>query len=175
MLCPFCNHDNISGADACEACLMDLRSLDEPQGETPLEDSLIHENVSSLDPKTAVMVEPDTTVREAIAAMVDNNIGCVLVGQGSRVQGIFTERDVLVRLARRIPEVGDEPVARYMTVSPEMLEASTPLAFALNRMSLGDFRHLPLTEQGKLLGIISLRDFLGVLFRWYPDLAIREA
>lgn len=154
---------------------MDLRSLDEPQGATPLEESLIRESVSSLDPKKAVMVKPETSIRDAVETMVENNIGCVLVGDGGSVLGIFSERDLLVKLARRMPEAQDEPVRRYMTSNPEMLEASTPLAFALNRMSLGDFRHLPVTEGGRFQGIISLRDFLGLLFRWYPDVAPRDA
>ncbi|MEE2778249.1 MAG: CBS domain-containing protein [Acidobacteriota bacterium] len=149
---------------------MDLRALDLPQGATALEESLIHETLSSLDPKTAVMVEPDSSVRDAVTTMVDNNIGCVLVGRGRAVIGIFSERDVLVKFAGRMTEAGDEPVRRYMTPNPEMLESSTALAFGLNRMSLGDFRHLPITKQGRFEGILSLRDFLGLLFRWYPDL-----
>ena len=171
MICPYCNHDNIRGDEVCAKCMMALTPMDEPQGETPLEESLIHESVASLDPKTAVMVAPDTSVREAVATMVANDIGCVLVGGGGAVRGIFSERDLLVKLARRMPEAQDDPVERYMTPNPEMLEGATPLAFALNRMSLGDFRHLPVTEKGRLRGIISLRDFLGLLFRWYPDLA----
>ena len=175
MNCPFCGHENLRGADTCATCLMDLHPLDEPSGNTPEESSLMQEAVRSLDPKKAVMVSPDTTVREAVATMLEKNIGCVLVGDGTRLTGIFSERDVLVKLARRMDELGDEPVRRYMTASPETLDARTPLAFALNRMSLGDFRHLPLTERGELLGIISLRDFLGLVFRWYPDLASADA
>jgi len=175
MICPYCGFDNLEGADSCEACLMDLRALDEPRAETALEDSLMHEPVESLGPKTALIVPPEASIRDALECMVENNIGCVLVGSEAEVVGIFSERDVLLRVAGRMEEVEAEPVSRFMTVSPQMFEVGTPLAFALNRMSLNDFRHLPLTEKGRLLGIISLRDFLGLLFRSHPDLALEDS
>ena len=175
MICPSCSFDNLEGADTCAACLMDLRALDEPRTEDSLEDSLMHEPVESLGPKTAVTVTPETTIRDALECMVENNIGCVLVVGEGKVVGIFSERDLLLRVAGRMDEVEDQPISRFMTVSPQMLEVGTPLAFALNRMSLNDFRHLPLTEDGGLLGIISLRDFLGLLFRSHPSLAATDA
>lgn len=150
---------------------MDLRSLDEPQAATPEEHSLIHEPVKKLEPKPAVMVAQETPVAEAIAIMVEKHIGCVLVGTPEQVVGVFTERDLLLKVAHRLDELSDLPVSGFMTREPEMLEQETPLAFALNRMSVGDFRHLPLTEKGKLRGIISQRDFLGLVFQWYPELA----
>lgn len=151
---------------------MDLSNLDAPEPETPLEDSLMNEAaVDSLGPKTAVMVTPETTVREAIEKMIANNIGCVLVGKNDEVVGIFSERDLLLAIADRLEEVQDEAIEEFMTRNPETLESSVPVVFALNRMCLGDFRHLPLTEKGRLKGIISLRDFLTLLFRTYPDLS----
>jgi CBS domain-containing protein len=175
MICPFCNFDNIDGIDSCEQCLMDLSSLDEPQGETPIENSLIREPVECLGPTEAVMVGPGTSVRDAIEVLVAENIGCVLVGQNRRVDGIFSERDLLLKVSGRLDDVGDHPVSEFMTRHPEMLEINAPLAFALNKMSTGDFRHLPLTRNGRLAGVVSLRDFLGFVFRWYPELAPRDA
>jgi CBS domain-containing protein len=175
MLCPVCGHDNLPGADDCASCHSDLSGEGPVAAHTPLEHSLIHESVNSLGPKSAVTVSSDASVGEAIATMVDNRIGCVLVVDGARVAGIFSERDVLLKLGGRLDEVSDQPVSGFMTADPEMLEGSTRLAFALNRMSLGDFRHLPLTRNGELQGIISLRDFLALLFKWYPDLASEEA
>ena len=67
-------------------------------------------------------------------------------------------------------EVGEQPVADFMTADVCMLDEGTRLAFALKEMSSGDFRHLPLTRNERLSGIVSLRDFLGLVFRWYPDL-----
>ena len=171
MICPYCAYDNIPGNDTCEQCLMDLRSLDEPAGESPIEDSLIHEPVRCLDPKPTISVAPDTSVADVIEVLVEKNIGCVLVENDGGVQGIFSERDVLLKVSQALDEVSDRPVSEFMTPNPEQLDEATPLAFALNKMSGGDFRHLPLTRGGRLSGIVSLRDFLGFVFRWYPEMS----
>ena len=174
MICPYCGYDNIAGIDSCAECLMDLRSLDEPSGESPIEDSLMHEPVRCLDPKTAISVAPDSTVAEVLEILVEKNIGCVLVEEDNRVVGIFSERDVLLRVSHLLDEVADRPVSDFMTRRPERLDEDTPLAFALNMMSVGDFRHLPLTRDGRLSGIVSLRDFLGFVFRWYPEMSAND-
>ena len=175
MICPYCRHDNIEGADQCASCQMDLQPLGLPAAESPLEDSLMNEDVSSLGAKQAVMVAPLATIREAIDLMVGRGIGCVLVHDGRRVVGILTERDLLLRIGPNLPSIEHEPVSRFMTPDPVTLDCEAPLAFALNEMTARDFRHLPLTRGGDLAGIISLRDFLDLLFRTYPDIARETA
>jgi CBS domain-containing protein len=174
VICPYCRHDNLEGADQCASCQMDLQPLGIPAAETSLEDRLINEEVSSLGAKQAVMVEPTATLREAIDLMVGRGIGCVLVHDGRRVVGILTERDLLLRVGAGLPSVEQQPVVRFMTPDPVTLDCEAPLAFALNEMTARDFRHLPLTRGGDLAGIISLRDFLDLLFGTYPEIA-REA
>lgn len=175
MICPSCGYDNIPGIDSCAECLMDLQSLDVPTGNSPIEDSLIREPVRSLGPKKAIAVAHDTTVEDVIELLVEKNIGCVLVERAGRVAGIFSERDLLLRVSDRLDEVRERPVADFMTERPETLDESSPLAFALNKMSSGDFRHLPLTRSGRPSGIVSLRDFLAFVFRWYPEMSGGEA
>ncbi len=172
MRCPYCRYDNIPGVDQCDSCGMGLAGLDIPTGSTEIEDKLISDPVESLSPNPAVMVTGDTSVAEVIELLVERNIGCVLVGTADKVEGIFTERDVLLKLSGAMSSLGQEPVRNFMTARPEMVECSLPLAFGLNQMHLGDYRHLPLTRDGKLEGIVSLRDFLGIVFRVYPDLGL---
>jgi CBS domain-containing protein len=171
MLCPYCHHENLEGADHCESCLSDLQPLALPEAETPLEDRLINGDVASLGPKRAIMVGPRATIREAVETMVANRIGCVLVHDGGRVVGVLSERDLLLRVGLRMRAAENDPVSSVMTPDPLTLDCEAPLAFALNYMTLHDFRHLPLTRDGALQGIISLRDFLGLLFRTYPEIA----
>ncbi len=85
--------------------------------------------------------------------------------------GILSERDLLLRVGLRLVSIENEPVSTVMTREPLTLDCEAPLAFALNYMTLHDFRHLPLTRDGELEGIISLRDFLALLFRTYPEIA----
>src|SRR5688572_23155365 len=175
MLCPYCRHENLEGADQCESCQMDLQPLDLPEAQTRLEDRLMNEDVARLEAKHAIMVSPKATIREAVETMVEHEIGCVLVHDGSRLVGILSERDLLLRVGLGLSGIENEPVSSVMTRDPLTLDCEAPLAFALNYMTLHDFRHLPLTGDGELAGIISLRDFLGLLFRTYPEIAAREA
>lgn len=170
MICPYCGTDNIQGVDACEHCGQDLTRFDRPRGRSPIEATLMEESLERLAPKPPVMVPPSTTVREAVAMLCEKRIGCVLVGEDGVATGIFSERDVLLRTAHRHEQVADQPVAEFMTADPEGLEIDSTIAYAVNRMSLGDFRHLPVTRDGKLVGIVSLRDILRFLGEWYPDL-----
>ena len=175
MLCPYCNHENLEGADQCESCQMDLQPLTLPEAQTRLEDRLMNQHVARLEAKSAIMVSPKATIREAIETMVENEIGCVLVHDGNGVVGILSERDLLLRVGLGVGASENQPVSSVMTRDPLTLDGEAPLAFALNYMTLHDFRHLPLTRDGELAGIISLRDFLGLLFRTYPEIAAREA
>ena len=170
MICPSCGHRNIPGADVCENCQGDLTAFDQPAGGSAIESSIMTEGVAALEPRIPVMVSPQTTVAEAVLELNDREIGCLLVGTAEKLVGIFTERDVLLRIAHDYERWASEPVSEYMTHNPETLEATAPIAYALNRMSIGGFRHLPITREGQLVGIISLRDILGYLSRWYPDL-----
>ncbi len=171
MLCPYCKHENLEGADQCESCLMDLQPLGLPEPGTALEDRLMNEHVAKLGAKRAIMVGPRTSIREAVETMVSNDIGCVLVHDGERAVGILSERDLLLRVGLRLVSIENQPVSTVMTRDPLTLDCAAPLAFALNYMTLHDFRHLPLTRDGELEGIISLRDFLALLFRTYPEIA----
>jgi len=171
MLCPYCRHENLEGADQCESCLMDLQPLDLPAAETRLEDRLMNEDVSRLGAKPAIMIGPRTSIRDAVETMVENEIGAVLVHDGERVVGILSERDLLLRVGLKLTSIEDQPVSTVMTRDPLTLDCEAPLAYALNYMTLHDFRHLPLTRDGELQGIISLRDFLALLFRTYPEIA----
>ena len=170
MICPYCSHDNIQGVDVCEDCGQDLTHYDRPRGRSPIEHTMMRESLERLEPKTPVMVPPSTTVAQAIAILCEKRIGCVLVGEDGVASGIFSERDVLLRVVDRYDEVANEPVSAYMTPRPSRLDVEAPIAYAVNRMSLGDFRHLPVTRDGKLVGIVSMRDILRFLGEWYPDL-----
>src|SRR5262245_41350561 len=153
MLCPYCRHENIDGADQCESCLMDLQPLDLPAPETLLEDRLINEDVAKLGAKRAIMVSPRDSIRDAVETMVKHEIGCVLVHDGERAVGILSERDLLLRVGLGLESIESQPVSTVMTRDPLTLDCGAPLAFALNYMTLHDFRHLPLTRDGELEGI----------------------
>lgn len=170
MICPDCNHDNLPGADECADCGQDLTSLDTPGGRTEFETHLTQRPVSDLGPKEPIFVPADATVSETIARMSERRIGAVLVGSVDDLRGIVSERDVLLRFADRYDAVKDSPISEFMTPDPAIVEADAPIAFALNQMHVGDFRHLPVVRDGTLIGMVSLRDVVRFLSDTYPDL-----
>jgi len=147
-----------------------LTSLETVGPNTELGQSILDTSVAHLGPKLPFIVSPETPVSEVISSLRENHIGCVLIGSSEYIEGIFSERDALNKVASHYEEVADQPISRFMTSDPESLDATTPIAFALNEMSLGHFRHLPVTYQGKLEGVISIRDMLQFLSSKYPTL-----
>lgn len=170
MKCPYCSFENVTGADTCESCGQDLTSLENHGPKSEMEQSLMETSVAHLGPKIPIIVPPETSIAEVITILKDNHVGCILVGTADGIEGIFSERDALNKVASQFEDAAPQPVSRFMTSDPETLDANTPIAFALNEMSVGHFRHLPVTYQGKLEGIISIRDMLQYLSSKFPDL-----
>ena len=114
----------------------------------------------------------EATVADAIHKMVDHHVGAVAVVDGDfRVAGIFTERDVLRKLALTRLDPQTTPVRDLMTTPVEMATLGTGPGEALTTMLERHFRHLPVADDaGKLLGILSIRNLL----EWRVDDLSRE-
>ncbi|MGE5167472.1 MAG: CBS domain-containing protein [Deltaproteobacteria bacterium] len=107
---------------------------------------------------------PETTVSEAAKLMVKKNVGAVMVVVGQRLVGIFTERDVVFRVVAQSRDAGATRLADVMTPSPEVVAPNKPFGYALSIMHERGFRHLPVLERGRILGIVSARSAMD------PDL-----
>ncbi|HWB11971.1 MAG TPA: CBS domain-containing protein [Pirellulales bacterium] len=158
--CPYCGVENIDGADHCEECQQPLDFLSKPRASTPIERSLVKDRVASLDPKPPLTVSPDQSVGDVLTLMVERQVGCVVVLEGEKIVGIFSERDALDRLNVNFANLADRPVSQFMTPSPETVDSEARIAFAVHKMDVGGYRHLPVVSQGRLSGVISVRDVL---------------
>lgn len=105
-------------------------------------------------------VDPTTGLAEAAARMSDRGVGATLVLSGNTLSGILTERDVLRAVATG--SVEGTNVAAWMTRDPETIDASESTSQAAAVMIHGGFRHLPVIEDGKPVGIVSIRDLMRV-------------
>ncbi len=163
--CPYCGAENIEGVDHCGECGQALTDMHLQTPQTEVERSLLKDQLAALAPNTPVTVSPDKPVGEVLVQMVDRSIGCVIiVDEEQRISGIFSERDALVKLNDRAAELFDRPVSEFMTASPQTLQSTAKIAFAVQRMDLGGYRHVPIVkESGELSGIISVRDILRYL------------
>ncbi len=132
------------------------------------EESLLDLPISKLELRPAVLVDCAATVADAVEAMNVNHTGCVLVQRNGRLAGIFTERDVITRVFG-LEDCHSVRVESVMTPDPESLETKDNLAFALNHMSVGGFRHIPIIERGQPVGVLSVRDIVDFLSETYAD------
>jgi CBS domain-containing protein len=105
-------------------------------------------------------VAPGDALGTVIGRMAERNVGAVLVVDGGRLAGILTERDVLRAVAQGVGL--DAPVSTRMTHSPDTIEAGDTVEHAAVLMIHGGFRHLPVVEEGRPVGILSIRDLVRV-------------
>ena len=105
-------------------------------------------------------VEPDARLAEAARRMAQRGVGAVLVLEGERLAGILTERDLLKAVAAGFTE--EARVSEWMTRQPETVEPDETTDQAASLMIHGGFRHLPVVEGGRVIGILSIRDLMRV-------------
>jgi CBS domain-containing protein len=127
-----------------------------------IEKSLSEDRVETLNPVEAVSVPEDTSLDAAVRTMRKRKIGCLLVTDSDGgLCGILTERDVLYKVAGKVEDLAAQPVSRYMTRDPEVIREDQLLASALQRMMVGDLRHLPIVdERSHPKKILSSRDVI---------------
>ena len=111
--------------------------------------------------RNLLTVDPAMTLRQAAASMSDRGVGAILVLSGESVSGILTERDVLRAVATG--EIEGTHVAAWMTRDPETIDADESTGQAAAVMIHGGFRHLPVLDGGKPVGIVSIRDLMKVV------------
>ena len=170
MICPTCGWDNLPGNEHCSHCRQDLTILDRPCAGNRVERSLMEDRVGALDIQPPTTILAATTVREAIAIMLERNIGALLVvDEMGKLIGIFTERDLLKKVAGIHGLFADLSVGGFMTIRPVTLASTDTLAFALQKMDGGGYRHVPVLEDGRPVGMVSVRDMLRHITRLCSD------
>lgn len=102
-----------------------------------------------------------TSASEAARLMKQHKVGAILVVEDSKLVGIFTERDGLYRLVAEQLDAANTTLAEVMTPNPQTIQPDDPFPSALHMMYTGGFRHVPVVEDGKPIGMVSARDALG--------------
>jgi CBS domain-containing protein len=157
MLCPVCRHDNFEGEDACENCGADLRTADIPEQAVDFQGRLLGESLDDLEAIQPIALEASARVSEAIARMQGESIDCVLVTDGGRLVGIFTDRDAVLKVAGQ--PVDGLRLGDVMTRDPVVLRHDDSIAVAIHKMAVGGFRHIPIIDGGGLpTAVVSARD-----------------
>jgi CBS domain-containing protein len=109
--------------------------------------------------RDVVTIEPNATLAAAVELLAEKRIGAVvIVGADRRIVGILSERDIVRALAEQGRKALDEPVSAAMTRKVSTCHERETISSIMERMTLGKFRHVPVVDQGRLAGIISIGD-----------------
>ena len=117
-----------------------------------------------MERKKLIIAAPETTVSQAAKLMAKSNAGAIVVVESERLIGIFTERDVVFRVVAPGRDAQTTRLAEVMTPNPKTVDPNKTFGFALLMMHDNGFRHVPVIENGKPIGIVSSRNALD------PDL-----
>jgi CBS domain-containing protein len=143
---------------------------EEHPGPADLGSVLFNETLQHVAANPPILVEPKTAMAEVLRLMRENRRGVVLVVCDDLLAGIFTERDVLLKIAGNRIDLDRAPVADYMTPDPEALPADSSIGFALNKMVGEGYRHIPLVDdEGRATGVVSMRDLIDYITGFYQQ------
>ncbi len=159
-------HDNPeSTREDVEAFDHDEEQLESSQ----LGSALLHETLKNALSNRGLVLDEQTPLDQALREMREHRQGCVLATRDGKLTGIFTERDVLMKVVGTNIDLSRTPIRPYMTRDPVRLPEDAIVAYALNKMCLEGFRHVPLTdEQGRPVGVVSMRDIIEYLSGFFP-------
>ena len=111
--------------------------------------------------REVVSIEPAASLAAAARLLTEKRIGAVLIlGAERRISGIISERDIVRALATRGASALDEPVSRTMTRRVETCNERETVANIMERMTVGKFRHMPVVDQGRVVGMLSIGDIV---------------
>lgn len=112
--------------------------------------------------RTLIDAGPEMCIRVAARLMAEKRIGALLVVEQGQIAGIFTERDALNKVLAGGLDPDQTPLSAVMVAQPQTITADKPLAYALQMMVDGGFRHVPVVDrEGRPIGMVSARDALG--------------
>jgi signal-transduction protein with cAMP-binding, CBS, and nucleotidyltransferase domain len=156
MLCPNCRNDNFEGEDSCAECGADLSLSDTPEARADHRDPILGDHLDALGLEPPTFVEPGMAVAAAIQLMHESGTDCLLVCDEGRLVGIFTDRDAAVKAVDK--RLGLFRVRDFMTHDPVVLQREDTVAVAIHKMAVGEFRHIPILDNGRPMGVVTAPD-----------------
>ncbi len=150
-----------------------LENYDPKTYSSPLEQALAEKTVAAIQHQPYVSVTPDTPISEAVRKLAGLHVACLLVEENGKLQGVFTDRNVLEHVAQEYDQIKDHPVREVMTPNPVYVYETDKAAAALSVMALCGFRHVPVLDlEEHIVGIASpqrVTDFLQKHFQASED------
>ncbi len=144
-----------------------LKNYDPPEYEDPLEAALDLETISTLQRQPYAAISPDDTIGQAAEKMAEIEHACLLVTEGEKLVGLFTDRDLLDHAALEYEQLKNQPVRTVMTKDPVYVFESDSIGAALAVMAVSGYRHVPVLKENKTVsGIVTPRRVTQFLLKY---------
>ena len=128
----------------------------------------INDPISSLGLKLPLMIEMGTNMKNALEILQGKEQNCILIVENNILKGIITERDILLKITGKGFDLDLVTVDEFMTENPEYLSPEDPLAYALNKMHVGGFRHVPIVNDSmEPVGLISISNIISTIADYF--------
>lgn len=128
----------------------------------------INDPISSLGLKLPLMIEMGTNMKNTLEILQGKEQNCILIVENNILKGIITERDILLKVTGKGFDLDLVTVDEFMTVTPEHLSPEDPLAYALNKMHVGGFRHVPIVNDSmEPVGLISISNIISTIADYF--------
>ena len=136
-----------------------------------LNDGVLRRPIGQLKLGAPTSAPGGSTVRQAVDVMAGAGNGCCLILRADgRIAGILTERDVLMKVLGKGLDLAKTKVDAVMTPDPEQLHVGDPIGFAMNKMAIGGYRHIPIVDaERKPVGVLSIRRIIRYLADFFPQ------
>lgn len=127
-----------------------------------LDHRFLSRSIGMVNPKPALILSESDTVKTALEILQKEKVGSIAVTDATgKLTGIFTERDVVLKVCLNAINIDATPLNEIMTKNPQTASTTTTMAFALNMMSQGGYRHIPITDdEGFPIAILSVKDIV---------------
>ena len=164
-LCPSCGSWNMEGAEQCTDCGADLYNVDVPPPAVRIDQAVMRRPLSSLELTTIHSISPDETMDVAAQTLRRQKVDLLEVVEGGRLIGVLSVRDIVARVGPDYRQKLTRTVREFMTPRPETLPPDAPISFALNMMDVGGYRHVPVVQDGRMVGVVSSGDVIRHLVK----------
>ncbi|HEY8665436.1 MAG TPA: CBS domain-containing protein [Tepidisphaeraceae bacterium] len=163
ILCPSCGAKNIEGVDQCANCGGDLRSIDLPKPASRIEQTVMHQPLTALGMSQIHAISPETTLETAVFTLMRQKADILEVVENNKLVGVLSVRDIVMRVGVNYAQKLSMPVRSFMTPNPETLPPDAPITFAINKMDVGGYRHVPVVQAERMVGVVSSKNVIQYL------------
>lgn len=136
---------------------------------TALSAETFRTSIQNISMPKVICVDESSSIKNVINIMQTKRIGSIVVTHEGQLSGIVTERDILMKVIRLIDDLENTPVTKVMTSDPQSLRKEDEIAYILNNMHVGGYRHIPIVnEVGEPVSMISIKDVVSWILDHFP-------